>query len=163
MKKSYSRAKTKGESLSLRVPARSKWAVDFWTPLQEQSDTAFVQSAIEYYVRHLEKESRHQWRALFHSHPGVRALRLFTLDGYPLDDERARQREFVMEHRMFFYGSDNEVIAPNVETLWDAKTELSQWQKLGVKDYYESGRAMAKALEARGLDAPEWPPRKAKR
>lgn len=167
MKKTYSRTKTKGDHLSLRIHARTKWAIEFWTPLQEQTDTAFVQSAIEHYATHLERQNPQAWRAMFHTHAGVRALRLYALDGYPLNDEQARQREFVMEHRPFFYGADAkgllQVLPPNVETLWDDERELSHWQALGVKDYFESGRAMAKALEARGLEAPEWPPKRTKR
>lgn len=157
------KAATKGEHLSQRVSAQSKFAVEFWSAIEGQSETAFLQAAIDRHAEMLSKERGRAWRGLFHPHRGVREIRLYLLSSFPLDDEQSRRREFVMTHRAFFLVERDGKLEANaafIETLWDPKKRLDEFMELWPGNYWQPGKVMGKRLKARGFDAPVWPPPK---
>lgn len=162
-KKKVEASQPKTEHMSLRLDSRTKFLVEYWSQCVHQSDTAFVTMAVERYARDLANEHGHSPKACFHPHRGVREVRLGLLDDYPLDDVRARRRDFVMQHRAFFLtqvGDHYQANVPFIETLWDVdgKTNLDEYMNGWAEDFWAPGKLMAERLRSRGLEAPVWPP-----
>ena len=145
---------------SLRISARTQFGIEVCALIEKKSETAVIETAVEAHCRTVAKGAGINLSELFHSHEGVRKLNLYLLKSFPLDDDDEGRRGFVFEHRMFFFrkgeGGAAVVNVPNVETLW---SRVDEYRAAGVKNYWASGEAMAKALRERGIAPPEWPPK----
>ena len=153
------RGQKKSGQKSLRISARTKFAIEVCALVEKKSETALIESAVEGYCRTVAKAAGIKLGELFHAHEGVRMLNLYLIQDFPLDDDNEARRGFVREHRAFFYREvkgDVQPNVPNIETLWP---RIDEYRALGTKRYWASGEAMVKALEARELDAPTWPPK----
>jgi hypothetical protein len=157
-KRKIAKDETKSGHKSLRVRARTEFAAEFCAAISWQTETAFIEEAIQSHADARCKEKGTSWRRYFHPNPAVRKLRLFLLDNYPRKDTDEQLREFVMVHRAFFFDEVGDALQVNtafVETLWPHLDEL---RALAERDYWAPGRRMAEHLTKRGLAAPAWPP-----
>jgi hypothetical protein len=154
----------KTQTKTLRTTQRRLFLVELAAPLDKKSENGLLESAIDSYAEPLLKRHGVDLDAVFHIHPGVRKLNLFIVKGYPFNDEDAALRQFVLEHRAFFFrhGENDEMKAnvPYVQALWP---KIKQYMAAGDERYWASGELMAKDLKAYGLKPPEWPPREGKK
>lgn len=159
-KKKYSRTDGKKGHKSLRVREKVQFAVEFWATFDGKSATAFIEEACEAMADAMAKEYKIEYRRKFHPNEGVRKLRVYLLQDYPLKDKDEMLRSFVMKHREFFYTENQgkmEVNIPNTEILWPRIEELARIDD--PSDYWAAGRAMVAAIAAREVEPPAWPPK----
>lgn len=150
---------------SLRIRSRVQFAIEFWARSEGQSETEFIEAACEAHADALAKRRGYAaWRKLWHSSEGVRWLRIYALENYPIPDIHEKRRDFVMMHREFFYdrGPRDEVIVNELRALAllggdedQPFARLDAFRKSGTG----AGLAMVNALEAAGIAPPVWPPR----
>jgi hypothetical protein len=160
MSKREGRGKTRHKTL--RISAFTAFVVEVCASLEEKSETGVIESAIEEHAAAVSKRHGLKLRDLFHIHPGVAKLNLYLLREFPFADDDEERRNFVMEHRPFFYREEKGALSPHVpfvETLWHKKTGIDAFTALGGKSHWDAGRAMADALRKRGLEPPAWPPK----
>lgn len=153
------RGQKKSGQKSLRIGARTQFAIEVIALIEKKSETAVIETAVEAHCRAVAKGAGISLGELFHADEGVRKLNLFLLKGFPLDDVDEARRSFVLEHRAFFFRENKGELAPNVpsvETLWG---RVDEYRAAGIKRYWASGEMMAKALKERGIEPPAWPPK----
>ncbi len=152
----------------LHVRNRVQFAVEFWAGWDGQNDTTFIETACEFYADVMAKKHQAKWRSIFHPHEGVRWLRTYLIDNYPLTDAHEARRNWVMQHREFFYIKRDDKLLVNilyVEALCGPMDgpESQRWAVLDShrsksKDAFASGHALAATLTAHNITPPEWPP-----
>jgi len=147
---------------TIRLTEQADFFVDVLSPLLGQSGNAYISECIQKHSKVIAKERGLDLSELWHSDPSVRALRLFLIsdEDYPFNDEQADQRTFVLLHRNFFYDEKEGRLIVNERRAIELYPRLSQWAKTNG-DHWAPGKAMAARLKARGLNAPEWPPKDA--
>ena len=147
---------------TLRMPTRTVFALEVCALVEKKSETAVNETAIEKHARRTLRRERLSMAELWHSNECVRWVNVYLVKGFPLDDDHAPRRDFVLQHRAFFtrvgQGGELEPDEVKCETLAAKLTEIDAYRALGAKDYWASGIAMAKVLRARNVTPPVWPP-----
>jgi hypothetical protein len=158
------RARAKTQTLSLRLDPKTRFVLEFVSRVRGQSITTAVERAIREAASNIvlepsESELRN-WIDFWDPDEGVRALKLLGDARYPTTFEEDELRAFALAHQEFFYANEGTrtPYSAYVNILWPRMDEfLSIWREERSTDYWAAGRAMANALEAADLSAPEWP------
>jgi hypothetical protein len=157
-------ARSKSETLSLRIDPKIKFILEFVARMRGQSITTVVERAIREAANNVcvgEGESEKNWADFWDADEGVRTLRLLADPSYPSTFEEDQKREFAKVHWQFFYTDSNAkfVRAAYVRILWPQFQDyMETWVNERRHNNWAAGDAMKEALLAAQIEPPEWPP-----
>jgi hypothetical protein len=159
-------ARSKTQTLSLRLDPKTRFVLEFLAKLNRQSITTVVEDAIREAgmrrrVDPFEKPGR-TWKDYWDVSEGVRAMLMLADSDLPSDYDDDELREFLRSHIEFF-SETNELTNPdriNVAVLWpDIGRYVEAWRESRRTNPWQVGETMASALQDAEVDPPEWPRR----
>lgn len=157
--------RSKTETLSLRLDPKIKFMLEFLARVEGQSITTVVERAVRQASANKpivspDGSNERYWSDFWDSSEGFRTLSLIADKDYETTFEEDELHRFTVTHWPFFYvDRDADVIRrPFVDLLWPRINEyLDIWREKRHVDYWAAGKAMAAALSAAKVAAPEWP------
>jgi hypothetical protein len=160
--------KSKGKPISLRLDARTRFAIEFISRVNGQSITTVVERAImdaasRTVLQTPEGQALH-WTDFWDTSEGVRMVNLISEPSYPATQHEDELRDFIWAHRAFFFldGREQRQVPSRhyIEVLWPhIEYYAFVWHEKKFAEHWAAGVEMVKALRAAGLSPPEWPPR----
>ncbi len=165
--KMENRKRAKAVSLSLRLDAKHKFALEFIARVRDQKLTTVVERAIKDLASTVLVESdgrAYRWLDYWDPHPGIRQVKLFALGGLETNYEEDERKAFIMTHRRFFLRETDAPSGPLVHeertrVLWRRIDEFaSRWEEGRSTEPYGVGVTMNEELRRARLAEVEWPP-----
>jgi hypothetical protein len=155
-------ARSKTQTLSLRLDPKTRFVLEFLAKLKRQSITTVVEEAIRQAGAGGASFGNPEptWRDYWDVNEGVRAMLMLADTDLPSNYEDDELRDFLLSHIEFF-SETNELKNPdriNVAVLWpDIEEYLDSWRENRRTNPFAAGGMMAEALSAAGVKPPEWP------
>ncbi|MGH6926060.1 MAG: hypothetical protein ACRED5_20225 [Propylenella sp.] len=159
-------ARSKTQTLSLRLDPKTRFVLEFLSKLRLQSITTVVEEAIRQAGARLQvdatDEKPRSWRDYWDVNEGVRAMLMLADPDIPSNYEDDELRDFIAHHIEFF-SETYELTNPdriNLAVLWpDIDHYVEAWQRGRSTSPWQAGEMMASALRDAEIDPPEWPRR----
>jgi hypothetical protein len=157
-------ARSKTQTLSLRLDPKTRFVLEFMSKLKRQSITTVVEEAIRQAGARLEVEPANEnprtWRDFWDVSEGVRAMLMLADPEIPSNYDDDELRDFLTGHIEFF-SETNELRNPdkiNVSVLWpDIEEYLEAWRANRRTNPFAAGAMMVEALRDAEVEPPQWP------
>lgn len=152
------------DSLTIRLDAKTRFALAFVARLRGQTITSVVERAILHAADGATFQDRRgrtrSWQDFWSASVGEREILMADEPSLYPTAEQGRRLAFVKSHPEFFLRPVEAPRLDYLEVLWPRIQEfLDVWDRTKASDYLAAGNAMAEALAEAGLSPPPWPPR----
>lgn len=168
-------ARTKTQTLSLRLDPKTRFILDFMSRIKGQTITVVVERAIKEAAEKAtiavesdnprESPDIYSWEYFWDTDDGVRTLKLLSNSAYTTTYDEDEIRRFTLDHWAFFY-TDKHGDAPRrpfVAILWpNMNRYLGIWRTEKANDFWAASKAMTEDLNKAQIEPPEWPIQKKK-
>lgn len=161
----------KSESLTIRLDPKTRFMLEFVARLRGQTITTVVERAISaaadaakvpQYNQYGNADSENTWRDYWDVLEGITVLNIARDSELHPTYEEERYLAFAKKHAAFFFAipDKEQGYKPHyIEILWPRIDEfVALDDSTRGTDYFAAGKAMAEAIRAAGVKAPEWPP-----
>lgn len=150
----------KGLGLSLRISARTRFALEFASQLLGQSFSTFIERSVMRAAGTDALLNGKSWETYWDDSEAVRWLKVYLEPKYPLEHDEARRRAVVLAHREFFYDANGEPNLLRAEVLWPQLEHYAElWQKTKGEHPLMVGEKLVERVKKAGLKSPAWPPK----
>lgn len=158
---------SKTESLSLRIDPKTKFVLEFMVRVKGFRITDLIEQAIKEYADKttvggdFDGRGEKNWLHFWHPEEGVRIIKLIFDDDIQTTFEEDEIKDFIDQHREFFFTSTNKDSSPSttfIQVLWPKINEyVDHWRENKSANRWATGALMLKAIKSAGMSGPAWP------